>query len=221
VNDVLIVGSSGHARVIVDIITGCGAYGIAGLIDDTKPEGSVEFDLPILGGVANLPEIVRKYQPRGYFVAVGDNWSRGLLVAKIEALAPELAAITVVHPGAQVSRTASLGDGVAVMAGAVISSNALVGRFCIVNTRASVDHDARLAEFASIGPGATLAGNVHVGAYSAICLNACVAEKLSVGPHTVAGAGSVVLYDLPDHVLAYGAPARVVRARREGDRYLR
>jgi len=91
----------------------------------------------------------------------------------------------------------------------------------ITITRASIDHDSQLEDFASIGPGATLAGNVRVGAYSAICLQAGVAEKVSIGSHTVVGAGSVVLDDLPDGVLAYGTPALVVRSRSKGDLYLR
>ncbi len=218
---VLIVGSSGHARVIVDIIERTGAHSILGFLDDTKGSGMIEIGYPILGSLDDLPEIVRKHNPQGFFIAIGDNWNRGIIAEKIKELTPALSAITAVHPGVQVARSASLGPGTAVMAGAVVASNASVGSFCLVNTRASVDHDSHLDDFASIGPGATLAGNVRVGAYTAICLQACVAEKVCIGCHTVVGAGSVVLGDLPDQVIVYGTPARVVRSRSKGDRYLR
>jgi sugar O-acyltransferase (sialic acid O-acetyltransferase NeuD family) len=217
----LIVGSSGHARVIVDIIECAGAYTILGFLDDTKASGAIEIGYPILGSVADVPEIARQHDARGFFVAVGDNWNRGTLAAKVKQLAPALPAIIAVHPSAQLARSACLGPGTAVMAGAVVNSNASVGSFCIINTRASIDHDSQLEDFASIGPGATLAGNVRVGAYSAICLQACVAEKVSIGSHSVVGAGSVAFDDLPDGVLAYGTPALVVRSRSKGDRYLR
>ncbi len=220
-NGVLIVGSSGHARVIVDMIERTGAHAILGFLDDAKAPGLIEIGYPILGGLADLPEIVRGQNPQGVFVAIGDNWNRGVVAEKVKEMAPLLRAIIAVHPGAQVARSACLGPGTAVMAGAVVNSNASVGSFCIVNTRASVDHDSHLDDFASIGPGATLAGNVRVGEYSAICLQACVAEKIRIGAHTVVGAGSVVLSDLPDGVLAFGTPARVVRSRSKGERYLR
>jgi sugar O-acyltransferase (sialic acid O-acetyltransferase NeuD family) len=220
-NRVLIVGSSGHARVIVDIIERIGTHSILGFLDDTKLPGMIEIGYPILGSLDDLPEIVREHSPQGFFVAIGDNWNRGTVAAKMKQLALALPAITAVHPGAQVARSACLGPGTAVMAGGVVNSNASVGSFCIVNTRASIDHDSHLDDFASIGPGATLAGNVRVGAYSAICLEACVAEKVSIGSHAVVGAGSVVLGDLPDQVVAYGTPARVIRSRSPGDRYLR
>jgi sugar O-acyltransferase (sialic acid O-acetyltransferase NeuD family) len=221
IDGVLIVGSSGHARVIVDIIERTGVQTILGLLDDTKAEGTIEIGYPVLGSLADVPEIVRQHNARGFLVAVGDNWSRGTVAAKIKKMAPELPAIVALHPSAQVARSACLGPGTAVMAGAVVNSNASVGSFCIINTRASIDHDSHLEDFASIGPGATLAGNVRVGAYSAICLQAGVAEKVCIGSHTVVGAGSVVLDDLPDGVLAFGTPARVVRSRSKGDRYLR
>jgi sugar O-acyltransferase (sialic acid O-acetyltransferase NeuD family) len=218
---VLIVGSSGHARVIVDIIERSGAHTILGFLDDAKAPGMVEIGYPILSGLADLPEIVRSQNPQGFLVAIGDNWNRGMVAEKVKEIAPLLPAITVVHPGAQVACSACLGPGTAVMAGAVVNSNASVGSFCILNTRASVDHDSHLDDFASVGPGATLAGNVRVGAYSAICLQACVAERVRIGSHTVVGAGSVVLDDLPDGVIAFGTPARVVRSRSKGERYLR
>jgi sugar O-acyltransferase (sialic acid O-acetyltransferase NeuD family) len=217
----LIVGSSGHARVVIDIIERDGAQTIVGLLDDTKAPGLIEIGYPVLGRVADLPEIVREHNVQGFFIAMGDNWKRGLVAAKVKQLTPALMAITAVHPGAQVARSACLGTGTAVMAGAVVNSNASVGSFCIINTRASVDHDSYVGDFASLAPGATLAGNVRVGAYSAVCLQACVAERVAIGAHTVVGAGSVVLNDLPDEVLAYGTPARVVRARGREDRYLR
>jgi len=220
-NGVLIVGSSGHARVIVDIIERTGAHSILGFLDDTKEPGMIEIGYQILGSLADLPEIVREHNPQGFFIAIGDNWKRGIVAAKMMQLKPVLPAFAALHPGAQVARSACLGPGTAVMAGAVVNSNASVGSFCIVNTRASVDHDSHLDDFASIGPGATLAGNVRVGAYPAICLQACVAERVCIGSHTVVGAGSVVLGDLPDGVVAYGTPARIVRSRSKDDRYLR
>jgi sugar O-acyltransferase (sialic acid O-acetyltransferase NeuD family) len=218
---VLIVGSSGHARVIVDIIERTGVHNILGFLDDTRAPGMIEIGYPILGSLADLAGIVREHNPQGFFIAIGDNWNRGVIAEKIKELMPGLAAITAIHPGAQVARSACLGPGTAVMAGAVVNSNASVGSFCIVNTRASVDHDSHLDDFASIGPGATLAGNVRVGPYSAICLQACVAEKVCIGSQTVVGAGSVVLGDLPDGVVAYGTPARIVRSRSKSDSYLR
>jgi sugar O-acyltransferase (sialic acid O-acetyltransferase NeuD family) len=218
---ILIFGSSGHASVVIDCIERQESYEIAGLVDSFKAAGAMILGYPVLGTEAELAEIARDRKVFGIVIAVGDNWQRARVAALIRAAVPELEVISAVHPGAEVARGVEIGAGSVVMAGAVINRNARIGPHCIVNTKASVDHDSSLEEFSSVAPGGTLAGNVRVGAYTAICLQAAVGEKCSIGAHSVVGAGSVVLNDLPDHVLAYGVPARVIRTRKEDEPYVR
>jgi sugar O-acyltransferase (sialic acid O-acetyltransferase NeuD family) len=208
---ILVFGSSGHASVVIDSIERQESYEIAGLVDSFKPAGAMILGYPVLGTEAELAEIARDRKVFGIVIAVGDNWRRAQVAARIRAAAPEL----------QVARGVEICAGSVVMAGAVINCNVRIGPCCIVNTKASVDHDSSLEEFSSVAPGGTLAGNVHVGAYTAVCLQAAVAERCSIGAHSVVGAGSVVLNDLPDHVLAYGVPARVIRTRKEDEPYVR
>jgi len=217
---ILVFGSSGHASVVIDSIERQEYYEIAGLVDSFKPAGAVILGYPVLGTEAELAEIARDRKVFGIVIAVGDNWQRARVAARIRA-ASELQMVSAVHPGAEVARGVEIGAGSVVMAGAVINRNVRIGPCCIVNTKASVDHDSSLEEFSSVAPGGTLAGNVRVGAYTAVCLQAAVTEKCSIGAHSVVGAGSVVLTDLPDHVLAYGVPARIIRTRKEDEPYVR
>ena len=41
------------------------------------------------------------------------------------------------------------------------------------------------------------------------------------GKNSVVGAGSLVTKDLPDNVLAYGNPAKIIRPREEGENFLK
>jgi acetyltransferase-like isoleucine patch superfamily enzyme len=54
---------------------------------------------------------------------------------------------------------------------------------------------------------------VRLGAFSVLAMGAIVVPGISVGEDTVVGAGSTVLDDLPDRVVAYGTPCRIIRAR--------
>jgi acetyltransferase-like isoleucine patch superfamily enzyme len=101
-----------------------------------------------------------------------------------------------------------------------VNTGSRVGSFCILNTRAAVDHDGVLAEYCSLAPNVALGGNVQIGAYTAISLGANVTHAVRIGEHSVIGAGALVLRDIGDHVVAYGAPARMVRLRSEGEPYL-
>ena len=69
-------------------------------------------------------------------------------------------------------------------------------------------------------PAVVTGGNVRVGRFSALSLASAVIHGRSVGSHTVVGAGALVLQDIPGHSVAWGTPARVIRQRKEGERYL-
>jgi maltose O-acetyltransferase len=60
----------------------------------------------------------------------------------------------------------------------------------------------------------TIADNVWLGGGVIVC------PGVSIGEHTVVGAGSVVTRDLPAGVVAYGSPARVAREIGDRDRVL-
>jgi serine acetyltransferase len=47
-----------------------------------------------------------------------------------------------------------------------------------------------------------------------------VIQEIHIGKHVVIGAGAVVVRHIPDSVVAYGVPARVIHRRHAGERYL-
>lgn len=217
---IVIIGASGHGRVVADIVERAGAYTIAGWIDRSIAAGETVMGYPVLGDEDILPGMAARGELAGALVAIGDNFVRARVAARISENCPALRWLSVIHPAASVARDAVIGPGTVVMAGAVLNPGLRTGAFCIVNTGASADHDCVLEDYSSLAPGAVLGGNVHIGAYSAISLGAGVINGRHIGPHTVVGAGAMVLKDLPGHVLAYGVPARVIRPRQEGEKYL-
>ena len=78
-----------------------------------------------------------------------------------------------------------------------------------------------MEDYASLGPGAVVGGCARVGAHSVIGIGAVVLQEIQVGTHAVVGAGSTVVKDVPNAVVAYGNPARVIRQRKPGDTYLK
>ena len=47
-----------------------------------------------------------------------------------------------------------------------------------------------------------------------------ISQGVGIGEWSVVGAGATVVEDVPDHVVAFGVPARVVRARCPDEGYL-
>ena len=217
---VIIVGASGHARVVVDIFECEGAYQIVGVLDMSLPVGALFCGYPVLGGDDALPALAAQSPPLGCCVAIGDNWRRQVVAQRLAHLVPGLRFVSAIHPVAQIARSAIVGPGTVAMAGAIVNSGCRVEEHCIINTRASLDHDSAMAAFSSLAPGVTVGGDVTIGACSAIGIGASIVHGRRIGEHTLVGAGAVVVRDIPDRCVAYGLPARVVRRREPGDRYL-
>lgn len=218
--NIVIIGSSGHAKVVIDIIEKQDKYRIIGLIDSFRQVGEQTLGYPVLGSEAELPILLSPMDIQGFFVAIGDNAVRRRVAESILQMLPQLPAITAVHPSAQVARGAVIGAGTAVMAGVTINTDSQLGRFVIANTHTSIDHDCHIGDFATIAPGAVLGGGVKVGVGAIVSLGAQVIHNISIGEHALVGAGATVVRPVEPFGVAYGNPARTVRQRKEGDKYL-
>jgi sugar O-acyltransferase (sialic acid O-acetyltransferase NeuD family) len=201
-----LIGAGGHAKVIADILIASGRPPTA-FLDDTPTQNRI-LGITVIKGL-ELPQ-----PDSAVIVAVGDNATRQRLAHRYSTF--DIA----IHPSAVVSRDAEIGPGTVVMAGAVINTGARVGSHCIINTGSIIDHDCLISDFAHIAPGAKLGGNVRVGVGSMVGLGANVIHGRCVGDHTIVGAGSTVVRDVPPRVVAIGSPARAVRTRAPDDRYL-
>lgn len=220
-DNILVIGASGHGRVIIDAIERENRFRIAGIIDTFRPVGYRCLGYEVLGDELRLLDVIRKHDIYGGIIAIGDNWVRHEVASRIRSAVPDFKFVTVIHPSAQVARSAQVAAGTVVMPGAIISANADIGEFCIVNTKASLDHDGVMGAFSSFAPAVTAGGEVTINAFAAVLLGANISHTISIGEHSVIGAGSLVLRDVPDRVVAYGLPARVIRARQPGEPYLR
>ena len=219
-DNIIVIGSSGHAKVVIDIIEKQALFHIAGLIDRFKSKGEMSFQYPILGAEEDIPEILKTLNVIGGVIAIGDNWVRSKVASTIKELIPDFRFISAIHPSSQIARGVKIGAGTVVMAGTVINSDSIIGEHCIVNTKSSIGHDNVIGDFVTIAPNATTGGNVKIQNYSVLSLGASVIHHINIGEHTVIGAGSTVIYDVPSFVVAFGTPAKVQRERVIGEKYL-
>jgi len=203
----ILVGSGGHAKVIIDILRKTPGVELVGCTSTDAVCREV-LGLPVLGNDGILPALLSQ-GVTGAFVGIGDNRSRARIARQLESLGFTL--INAIHPCATIATSVKLGKGIAVMAQAVINPDTAVGDYAIVNTGATVDHDSVLGECCHLAPGTHLAGNVTIGVGAFLGVGCAAIPGVSVGAWTVVGAGSVLVNDLPAKVLAVGTPARVIK----------
>ncbi len=208
-------GASGHAIVLADLIERRGGRVVA-LFDNNfeqesplpgvriwyGEEGFLAWRSELSGKVANWPDAA---------LAIGG--AKGNDRRQLAALLRQsgLRLPTLIHHGATVASSAYVGEGSQVLAGAVVGSRAQLGQCVIVNSNASVDHECILEDGVHVAPGATLCGCIRVGENSLIGPNAVVVPHVKIGSNVVIGAGAVVTRSIPDRVVAWGAPARIVQ----------
>ncbi len=219
--NIVIIGASGHAKVIIDILKRRKDYQIVGLIDVEEKIGQHVLGYNIVGTEKMLTLLIQQYENLEGIIAIGDNTVRNNVLNKIQNIVPHFAFATVIDHSAIIAGDVRIGKGTVIMPGVVVNSSASIGNFCILNTKSSLDHDSVMEDFSSLAPGVTIGGNVKIGHHSAIGLGANVIQGIDIAEHTVIGSGSTVVRSIPANMVAYGVPAKIVRNRTEGDKYLK
>lgn len=196
-NKLIIIGASGHGKVIADIALKNGYEDIAFL--DDNPEVKECSGFPVIGKVADYAD----QKDCDFIVAIGNSKTR----ERIQELLGSFHVVTLIHPSAAISRRVKIGEGSVIMAGAVINSDTAIGKGCIINTCASVDHDNQIGDFVHVSVGAHLCGTVEIGSHTWIGAGATVSNNTGICEKCIVGAGAVVVKDIKKKGTYIGVPA--------------
>lgn len=190
----VIVGGSGHARVVHGLLDSCG-ISLAGLVLES-PEQAWP-NTPVLGSDDWLwTPAARMY---AFYLGIGMTPARTdlreRLYLNLKHIGLEQPAAC--HSAAFVARGICLSPGAQIMAGAILQPGTQVGENVIVNTGARIDHDCTLYAHCHVAPGATLCGSVNVGVGAFIGAGAVVLPGVSIGDRAQVAAGATVIRDIP------------------------
>ncbi|WP_261340233.1 acetyltransferase [Rhodopirellula islandica] len=216
----MIWGSAGHALVLNDIIELQGGRVIQ-LFDNNKNASSSIPGVELLYGETEFRRWVSELNVpvASVFglVAIGGSFGRVRNHYHQMLKNSGLKVPSLISSDALVSKASAIGNGTQVLPNAIVASGTRIGDACILNHGSQVDHECELEHGVHLAPGAILCGCVKVGCRSMVGAGATVLPRIAIGADTIIGAGAVVTRDIPDRVIAFGNPARVVRQRREDE----
>jgi len=93
-----------------------------------------------------------------------------------------------------------------------------IGAFSYINSKYGVilEEYVQVGSHCSIYSVSTIdekQGKVHLKKNCKIGSHSTILPGVTIGENTIIGAHSLVLHDIPDNVIAYGVPAKVIRKR--------
>ncbi|EAY31982.1 acetyltransferase [Microscilla marina] len=207
-NQAVVIGYSGHAYVVIDILTSMG-YTVTGYYD--REEKARNPYLLKYQGKETAPSIGKQLKKLAYFISIGDNYARKKVYELLVGSTAQ--PVNAIHPQSIVSHAAYIASqtGVMVAPNVVINACCYVGVGSICNTSSTLEHECHIGDFCHIAPGATLCGNVQVGDMSFIGANAVVKQGICIGKNVIIGAGAVVIKDVSDNTVVVGNPQRIMQ----------
>ena len=196
-NRLIIIGASGHGKVVADIAVHCGYDQIEFLDDDETLAQCGKW--PVVGKCDKASET-----EDDLFVAIGNAEIRKMFIERFS----DKHLVILVHPDAVIADGVQLNAGTAIMAGAVINPDTKIGKGCIINTSSSVDHDCVIGDYCHVSVGAHLSGTVHVGEGSWVGAGSVVSNNVNICGNCIIGAGAVVIKDITEPGTYVGVPVR-------------
>lgn len=119
--------------------------------------------------------------------------------------------INLVHPSSHIASTAKMKEGCYIEPLTVVSPFSDLKFGITLNRGVSIGHHTTLSDFVSINPGVNIAGHVCIGENTTIGIGASVFDHVRIGKNCKIGGGSVVTKDIPDNVVAWGNPCKIIK----------
>ncbi len=205
-NNLIIVGYSGHAYVVIDSAISAGFH-LKGYLN---PEIAIRnpYYLDYLGTEANI-DLTSIGDDVCFFSAIGSNIIRKRVIEVVER--NSWRTTNIFHSKSIVSPKAEFESSILIAQGAIVNSLALVRKGTIINSGAIVEHNCEIDQFCHIAPGAVLTGNIKIGSNSFVGAGAVIRQNLIIGNNVIVGAGAVVIHNIPNDQTWAGNPAKRIK----------
>ncbi|MGN7204109.1 NeuD/PglB/VioB family sugar acetyltransferase [Pedobacter sp. SAFR-022] len=121
--------------------------------------------------------------------------------------------ITAIHPRASIGRNVSIGYNCLIMAGVVITSNAIIKNHVCILPNSVIHHDVKVNDYTLIGSNVVIAGGTSIGKNCYIGSGTNVINGVQIGDKALVGLGSNVIRSISENTTVAGNPALVLESK--------
>ncbi len=208
--ELYIVGAGTYGEVMYELAEACGYHIVAFYDEDDSKIDTTVMGVKVVGKFSQLTDA--EIKDKNFVVAIGNNKIRCDIMTDINArggITP-----TLIHPSAQISKSAKIGNGVYIQMGAVIWTKVELGDFVIISPNTVIAHHTKVGKACMISTLCAVGASLEIGDYTFFGFGSIAITGMHrVGKNVYLGAGTTVTKDTCDNVLMVGSPARVVKER--------
>ncbi len=207
----LIIGAKGFAKEVLEICHQNDELNNLAFFDDVNDDiyGKLYDKFPVLKSIQDAEQYFKKIDEK-FTIGIGKPKLRKNLAEKfINAGGKLTSAISPkVHIG---SYGVKIGEGANILDGVKISNDVKIGRAPIIYYNSIITHDAVIGDFTEISPDVKILGRATIGSFCQLGSGSIILPDVKIGDHVIIGAGAVVTKDIPDHCVAAGVPAKIIK----------
>jgi sugar O-acyltransferase (sialic acid O-acetyltransferase NeuD family) len=158
--------------------------------------------------IMNVPQIKESdFDPEKYdaVVAIGDPVLRKKIVEKLPV---HTKFTNLIHPKADVSEFVTLGKGIIIASGVIITCNVSIGKHAQLNLNSTIGHDCIIDDYFTASPSVSISGSCIIKEQVYLGTGSLLREGIFITNNSIIGMGAVVVKKIKEKGTYIGNPAR-------------
>lgn len=208
----LIIGAKGFAKEVLEILHQNNQLENLVFYDDVNDDiGDLLYGkFPVIKNIVDAKRYFKEVDLK-FTLGIGNPHLRKELCQKFSDIGGEFSST--------ISKNTDIGSfgitietGCNILSGVKISNDVKIAKGALIYYNCIIAHDCTIGDFVEISPSCSLLGRCIIYDNAQIGSGSIILPDVKIGSNVIIGAGSVVTKNLPDNVMAYGVPAKIIKS---------